>query len=182
MSAVIQSLSPPFDAELRKRLSRILIDCVTQGASVGFLAPLTNAEADAYWAKIESAVAGGRAVLLGATLDGGVLDGVVQLDFDTMANQAHRATLSKLLVDPPARRRGLAAQLLQAAEKLAPEHGRWLLTLDTATDAAERLYERAGWTRAGFIPDYAMDPDGTPAGTALYFKRLPASGPDALSA
>jgi ribosomal protein S18 acetylase RimI-like enzyme len=172
MGAVILSVPAPFDRELRARLARILIDCVAQGASVGFLAPLGESEADAYWSKIEAAVAAGRCVLLGATHDGGALDGVVQLDLDTLPNQRHRASLSKLLVDPAVRRRGLGAALLEAAELAAPEHGRWLLTLDTATDAAERLYERAGWIRAGFIPDYALDPDGTPAGTALYFKRL----------
>jgi hypothetical protein len=33
--------------------------------------------------------------------------------------------------------------------------GRWLLTLDTAGDAAEALYRSLGYTLAGAIPSYA---------------------------
>ena len=51
--------------------------------------------------------------------------------------------------------------------------GRSLLTLDTASADAERLYERLGWQRAGVIPDYALWPDGRFVDTIVFYKRLP---------
>jgi ribosomal protein S18 acetylase RimI-like enzyme len=99
--------------------------------------------------------------------------GTVQLDVNTMPNQPHRGTVSKLLVHTAQRRRGVGEALMAALEGAALDAGRWLLTLDTATPAAERLYERMGWTRAGVIPDYALNPDGSLTQTAYYWRRLP---------
>ena len=152
------------------RLCELLIDSVEHGASVGFLAPLAEGEALAYWRRIAAAVDGGRCVLLLAGEDEVV--GTVQLDVDTLPNQPHRATVSKLLVHSTARRRGTGEALMASAEREARRRGRWLLTLDTATAEAERLYRRMGWTVAGPIPDYAMNPDGSLTATTWYWKRL----------
>ena len=160
---------------LRPRLGEILVDCVSAGASVGFLDPLDLAEADAYWQRIERAVGDGRVVLLVGALDGdaaGPVAGTVQLDVDTLPNQPHRATVSKLLVHTSARRHGLGEALMAELERTALERGRWLLTLDTATGAAARLYERMGWSAAGTIPGYALNPDGTATATTFYWKKL----------
>ena len=157
-------------ADALPRLCELLIDSVVHGASVGFLAPLAVADATAYWMRIAAAVDGGRAVLLLAGED--EVLGTVQLDIDTLPNQPHRATISKLLVHSHARRRGTGAALMAAAEREAQTRGRWLLTLDTATAEAERLYLRMGWTAAGPIPDYAMNPDGSLTATTWYWKRL----------
>jgi ribosomal protein S18 acetylase RimI-like enzyme len=154
------------------RLCELLIDSVEHGASVGFLTPLVVADATAYWRRVAGAVDGGRAILLLAG-DDEVL-GTVQLDIDTLPNQPHRATISKLLVHSSARRRGIGEALMAAAEREAQARGRWLLTLDTATAEAERLYARMGWTAAGPIPDYAMNPDGSLTATTWYWKRLSA--------
>ena len=54
--------------------------------------------------------------------------------------------------------------------------GKTLLVLDTASDDAERLYERRGWQRLGVIPDYALMPDGTLCATTFYFKKLDQTG------
>jgi ribosomal protein S18 acetylase RimI-like enzyme len=156
---------------LRPRLCEILIDCVERGASVGFLAPLATADADAYWRRVERAVNDGRCVLLVAGHDDAIA-GTVQLDVDTLPNQPHRATVGKLLVDSTARRRGVGEALMVAVERAAADAGRWLLTLDTATDDARRLYERLGWSVAGDIPSYAMNPDGTLTATTFYWKEL----------
>ncbi len=152
---------------LLPRLCELLVDSVANGASVGFLDPLPADEAMAYWRRVAAAVESGRCVLLAA---GAV--GTVQLDVDTLPNQPHRATISKLLVHSSARRRGIGEALMAAAEREALARGRWLLTLDTATPEAERLYQRMGWTAAGPIPDYAMNPDGSLTATTFYFKRL----------
>ena len=158
---------------LRPRLGEILIDAVRNGASVGFLDPLDPAEADAYWRRIERAVAEGRCMLFVATLnDDDAVVGTVQLDVDTLPNQPHRATVSKLLVHTAARRRGVGETLMATLERVALGAGRWMLTLDTATDSAERLYRRMGWTFAGVLPRYALNPDGSLTDTSLYWKQL----------
>ena len=159
---------------LRPRLGEILVDCVGAGASVGFLDPLDPAEADSYWQRIDRAVGDGRVVLLVGALDGDVA-GTVQLDVDTLPNQPHRATVSKLLVHTSARRHGLGEALMAELEQTALKRGRRLLTLDTATGAAARLYERMGWSAAGTIPGYALNPDGTLTATTFYWKDLRAS-------
>jgi GNAT superfamily N-acetyltransferase len=168
----VWTVDAPATEEARPRLGEILIDCVEHGASVGFLAPLGVAEADAYWSRVERAVADGRYVLLVAALDDGVVAGTVQLDVDTLPNQPHRATVSKLLVHTSSRRRGVGEALMAELERVALDLGRWLLTLDTATPDAVRLYERMGWTPAGAIPKYALNPDGTLTATTFYWKEL----------
>ena len=114
----------------------------------------------------------GRRVLL-AAFDDGELVGTVQVDLATPPNQPHRGDIAKLLVRRSARRRGIAAQLMEAAEREALAEGKTLLVLDTVTgDAAERLYERLGWTRVGVIPNYALYPDGRPCATTVFYKQL----------
>lgn len=153
-------------------LCEILVDAVEHGASVGFLAPLGPAEAEGFWRRVGSVVAAGRCALLAAETDDGAVVGTVLLDMDTLPNQPHRATVSKLLVHSAMRRQGVGEALMAEVERVAGEAGRWLLTLDTATDAAARLYERRGWSSAGAIPDYALNPDGTLTATTFYWKRL----------
>ena len=161
---------------VRPRLSEILVDSVHHGASVGFLEPLDPADADAYWRRIERAVGEARCALLAAALGDDVV-GTVQLDVDTLPNQPHRATVCKLLVHSAFRRRGVGEALMRALEGVALERGRWLLTLDTATEEAERLYERMGWTASGAIPKYALNPDGTLTATTFYWKELEPRSP-----
>jgi GNAT superfamily N-acetyltransferase len=156
---------------LRPRLGEILIDCVENGASVGFLAPLDPADADAYWRQVGRAVADRHCILLAAADNGDVV-GTVQLDVDTLPNQRHRGTVGKLLVHTAARRRGVGKALMAELERAALDDGRWLLTLDTATPEAARLYERMGWTEAGVIPNDALNPDGSLTSTAFYWKVL----------
>ena len=77
-----------------------------------------------------------------------------------------------MLVHRRARRRGLADALMAAAESAALDCGRTLLVLDTASEDAKRVYERRAWVPAGTIPQYALNPDGTPCDTVIYWKRL----------
>jgi ribosomal protein S18 acetylase RimI-like enzyme len=171
-AVVVRALDADTLEAVRPRLCEILADCVGHGASVGFLAPLARDEADAYWQRVSRALADRRCVLLVAELADGSVAGTVQLDVDTLPNQPHRATVGKLLVHSEARRRGVGEALMDAVEETALAAGRWLLTLDTATAEAARLYERRGWRAAGAIPYYALDPDGTLTDTVFYWKRL----------
>ncbi|MGP8075251.1 MAG: GNAT family N-acetyltransferase [Thermoplasmata archaeon] len=55
--------------------------------------------------------------------------------------------LNDLFVDPSARRKGVAAQLLEAARKFGGGTGAHYLELSTAVDnPAQRLYEACDWT------------------------------------
>ena len=147
-----QSLRHHLDA-----LTEVLHACVHDGASVGYILPFGHDEARAFWTNaVAPGVAAGTRVLLGATIDG-VAAGTVQLDLDTKANQRHRADVSKLLVHPRHRRKGLGRALMLAVEPYAVQAQRWLLTLDTAGEAAEALYTDLGYQTAGRIPFYARD-------------------------
>lgn len=153
-------------------LAAVLVDCVEGGASVSYMAPFSHAEAHAAFETVADDVAQERRVLL-AAYDAGELVGTVQVNLATPPNQPHRGDIAKLLVRRSARRRGIAAMLMEAAEREALAEGRTLLVLDTVTgDDAERLYTRLGWTRVGVIPDYALYPDGRLCDTTVFYKRL----------
>jgi ribosomal protein S18 acetylase RimI-like enzyme len=158
------------DAQIDE-LADVLIDCVEGGASVSFMHPLSHDRAVAFWRRVAHGVTAGERALLVAQ-DARGLCGTVQLVLDQPENQPHRADLSKLLVHRRARRQGLGAALMQAAETTARECGKTLLVLDTANGEAERLYERLGWERVGVIPGYALLPHGGLCGTTVYYRTL----------
>ena len=136
------------------------------------LRPLAPEMARDFWRKVASDVAGNRRVLLAAWLDGALV-GTVQLDLDMPQNQPHRAELTKLLVAPAARRRGVARALLQRAEQAAQRLKRPLLVLDTeAGSLAEPLYRSLGWQEAGRIPRFALDVNGTEQDAVFFWKRV----------
>lgn len=139
------------------RLAQILHACVREGASVGFVMPFDRDEARAYWMnRVASPHAAGTKLVLIATIVGEVA-GTAQLDLDSMPSKRHHAEVSKVLVDPGLRRAGVGRALMREIERRAAEEGRWLLTLDTASDAAEALYRSLGYELAGAIPHYARD-------------------------
>jgi GNAT superfamily N-acetyltransferase len=153
-------------------LADVLVDCVEAGASVSFMHPLTRERAVAFWRKVAAGVAAGeRALLIAEDADG--ICGTVQLVFDLPENQPYRADLVKMLVHRRARRQGLGAALMRAAEETARECGKNLLVLDAVTDGdAARLYERLGWVRVGDVPDFALYPDGRPCSATYYYRSL----------
>ncbi len=156
-SIAIASLDPSALARNLDRLAEILHACVHEGASVGFVLPFAIEEASAYWRdRVAPAhAAGGKLVLIAN--HGGEVAGTAQLELDSMPSKRHHAEVSKLLVDPSFRRSGVARALMAEVEFRAYEAGRWLLTLDTAGDAAEALYRSLGYRLAGEIPFYARD-------------------------
>ena len=153
-------------------LAAVLIDCVEGGASVSFMHPLRRDRAVAFWRRVAHGVtAGERALLVAEDAQG--LCGTVQLVLDQPENQPHRADLAKMLVHRRARRQGLGAALMRAAEAMARECGKTLLVLDAVTDGdAARLYERLGWVRVGAIPGYALWPRGGLCSTTVFYRTL----------
>jgi len=114
----------------------LLHACVHDGAIVGFVLPFDVSDRLEFWR---------RAVLLGLRQgtpslvliwDGSTLAVAVQLTLAAMPNQAHRANVSKFLVHPEFRRRGLARLLMSGLEDKAMDHGFTLLTLDTTTGSS----------------------------------------------
>lgn len=149
-------------------LAPLLIAVVEDGASIGFLPPLSEEEAIRYWRGVP-----GPGVKLWVMYRGDEPVGSVQLHLALKENGLHRAEIAKLMVHPAARRNGLARRLMEAAEACAREEGRSLLVLDTREgDPANLLYQSLGYIQAGRIPRYARSANGELDTTCFYYKWL----------
>jgi GNAT superfamily N-acetyltransferase len=170
MSHSIRRLTT-IDARDHAGLCDVLTDCVEGGASVSFMLPMACAKADAFWKNAAASLARGERALVVAEDSAGIL-GTAQAIWAGAENQPHRADVAKMLVHRRARRRGIGAAVLAAVERAAFDAGKTLLVLDTASPEAERLYERAGWSRVGTVPKYALMPDGAFCSTVFFYKDL----------
>lgn len=152
----------------------LLRDAVEHGASIGFTLPLADAEVADYWRQVAAGTAAGHRRVLVARDAAGRLLGSAQLALEMRANGRHRAEVQKVLVLAACRGAGVGGALMAHLEAEARADGRTLLFLDTSVGAggAVRFYERLGYTPAGGIPDYAMDPDGQLRANAIFYKRL----------
>ncbi len=168
----IDPIAPDQLPTLLPALSEILIKTVALGASVGFLAPISLDEAQAFWGKIGEALESGERLMWGAW-SGDSLVGTVQIVVGMPGNQQHRVDLVKLMTHPAQRGGGIGAALTSAAEAEAARLGKTLIVLDTVADnPAQRLYERLGYTAAGVIPDYARSSAGPLEPTCIMFKQI----------
>ena len=152
----------------------LLHACVHGGASVNFVLPFAMAQAAAFWNENAlPAVRAGTRTVLAATV-AGRLAGSVQLSTQTPPNQPHRAEVTKLLVHPEFRRRGIARALMLELETLARRQQRSLLTLDTTTGgAAEPLYAGLGYVPVGVIPGFSLATTGRGLeATTVMYKNL----------
>lgn len=157
-------------------LVALLQNCVDAGASIGFLPPLSDEEAAAYWQSREAVIRAGAGIALVARWENQLV-GSVQLGLELRANGNHRAEVQKLMVHTDFRRRGIASALMDAIEAAARQHQRTLLVLDTRRgDPSEQLYLERGYTRAGIIPHYAINADGSFSDTTFYYRLLAPAG------
>jgi len=170
MPCHIRRIDPASETDIHG-LADLLLDCVEGGASVSFMQPLARERALAYWRDVAQGHERGERVLLVA-VDGDTVIGTVHLVLVQPDNQPHRADLCKMLVLRSARKRGIGAALMDAAEQAARAAGKTLLVLDTASPDAERLYERMGWQRVGVIPGYALWPQGGACDTTYFYRQL----------
>ena len=172
MTARIRTIDLDRFAECLPGLGTLLIDAVDSGASLGFWAPLAPADAVLYWREVMQGMVDENLVLIVAE-DAGEVVGSVQLALSDRQNGSHRAEIRKLMVHGSHRGHGLGRALLAAAHVEAAYRGRRLLILDTRTgDAGERLYESMGYTRAGEIPGFTIEPDGARHGTTIFYHVL----------
>lgn len=167
---VIERITSATAQDIRE-LAEVLVDCVSSGASVSFMAPFDVEQAMQWWQQTFDKLPD-RAIVLVARDERGIA-GTVHVQPAWAPNQPHRGDVAKLLVHRRARGKGIGAELMRAIDSHARDAGFTLLTLDTVRgDAAERLYEREGWTRVGVIPDYALFPDGRLCDTVVFYKKL----------
>ena len=155
----------------RDAVAALVRDAVDDGASIGFVEPLSDDELAAFVEQGAGELDGGSRIVLLA-LAGPELVGMVQLELARKSNARHRAEVQKLIVHTGARRHGLGRRLMAAIEAAALADGRTLLVLDTATGAAEELYRTAGYTEIGAIPRYAGVPSGELVATTIFAKEL----------
>ena len=152
-------------------MARLLLDAVESNAGISFMAGLTESEAEGWWRSVLT-TSPRRAIVLIARDASGIV-GTVQVQPSWAPNQPHRADLAKLVVHRRGRGQGIARALMHAAEREAVAAGLTLLLLDTCKgSAAERLYTSLGWIRAGEVPGFAFNPDGSLCDTVFFYKRL----------
>ena len=171
----IDALRVPLSETDLVQLTELLVDCVNGGGSMGFLRPLGVADARDHWlAAARGAEAGERVILVAREGPEGPIVGSAQLVPATQQNGRHRAEVQKVMVSSTHRRRGIARRLMAELETLARTRGVTLIVLDTAEgwSGARAFYESIGYTYAGGIPDFALDPDGAPTTNAIYYKAL----------
>lgn len=170
--AQLRRVHPDSFAHYRQGLIALLFDAVKHGASVGFLADLSESQASDYISDVQAGVNDGS-VLLWVVVDDEQVLACVQLELCQKANGRNRAEVQKLLVLNQVRRHGLGQQLMQAVEQEAIKQKRGLLYLDTeAGSTAELFYRTQGYQRVGELPNYCQSPDGSYSPTAIYFKTM----------
>lgn len=159
------------DRDWMPALGELFFDVIDGGGSLGFLEDTDEGQMREYWEGVFEAL--GPRQRLWIALEHGQVLGTVQLSLCGKPNGRHRAEVQKLMVHRDARRRGLAAQLMNTLESAAREASLTLLVLDTSAQSpAEAFYQSQGFQRVGEIPFFAADPQGTLEATALYWKRL----------
>ncbi|SDX31956.1 Ribosomal protein S18 acetylase RimI [Marininema mesophilum] len=156
------------DEALMEELMELLIDVVDEGASVGFLPPLSREEARKHWESVLKP----DAILWIARLNHKVC-GAIQMHLTLKTNGVHRAEVAKLMVHSHQRRKGIGRALMTALESRAKVEEKSLLVLDTRSgDPSNILYKSLGYVEVGIIPDYAKSADGNLEETVLYYKKL----------
>ena len=169
----VEALDPSsFDTAI-PGLGALLKDAVDGGASVNFLAGVTAAQTEGWWASRADRVADGTITVFVARDGDGRIVGSTLLERSVNPNSPHRAEIGKVIVHRSVRRQGLGRALMEAAEERARDEGRWMLILDTVTGSpAAAMYEALGWQTVGTIPAYALDTSGEPEAATYYYKDL----------
>ena len=157
---------------IRAGLRDLLVDVVDHGGLVHFMAPLSPGEADAFWDGALASMARGERLMF-AAFDGECLVGTVTVILKSPPNAPHRAEIAKMMTLSTHRRRGIARALLRYAEREGLNHGKTLLTLDTAAEGGSSvLYKSEGFTFMGTMPGHAHRPHGGLCSTHFYYKHI----------
>ncbi|MDB0034766.1 GNAT family N-acetyltransferase [bacterium] len=160
------------NASIKNSLASLLITCVEDGASLGFITPFLESEATEYWDHVNNELqSGGRLLLVAA--QGEQVIGTVQLVLSDKKNGLHRADIEKLMVHPDVRGKGIAKELINHIENLARTLDRRLLILDTQTGSlASKLYLKLDYIPVGEIPHFALSTVGELEPTCIFYKHF----------
>lgn len=181
-------LSSPADIEAHlPSLRSLLQSCVNPEpsmSSIGFLAPLSDSDADGYWLSLGTSLSVTCHLFI-LTVPALLEDGdrleeecevaaSAQLLTIPKATHSHRGEVAKLLVRPSSRRSGLGKAMMDHVEAFARDAlGLRVLTLDTETETPARaFYRRTGWVEWGTCPDYAAFADGRLGSATFFVKSL----------
>lgn len=115
-----------------------------------------EADAQRERAFIESHLRSGSSCIYVAEVDGSAVGFMQLFPTHSTVQLAPSWVLEDLFVEPEHRKAGIASALLQRALEHAEETGACGMFLETANDneTAQRVYERAGWTREGRFLKY----------------------------
>ena len=172
---MIKTLSPRELDVAMPTLVEQLQEAVGQGASLGFLAPLSSHDALEYWLSVRAQMESGARVLL-AAYEQDRLIGSGQLSLVPWSNGSHRAIVEKMIVSAAMRGRGIGKALMSALLEAARLRGRSLLLINARRDdPAERIYKSMGFREFGIIPGYTIDADGRRQDNVCMYRELPLS-------
>ncbi|MCR6107781.1 GNAT family N-acetyltransferase [Salipaludibacillus agaradhaerens] len=150
------------------KLSELLIKVVADGASIGFLPPLSQMDAHHYWENLLN-----QDILFFVAKVNNQIAGSVQLHLCNKQNGTHRAEIAKLMTHPNYRRNGIGRTLMSKAEERAVQEQKSLIVLDTREgDPSNLLYSSLGYIQAGKIPNYAKSANGELHPTVFYYKSF----------
>ncbi|KAH8658280.1 acyl-CoA N-acyltransferase [Xylariales sp. PMI_506] len=173
--------SPGQIARFRTSLRLLLQLCVNPepaNSSIGFRAPLSDEEADAYWDHVSHQLGQSPKSLylfvLTSFPDSEEVLATIQIVTVHKETHKHRAEVAKLLVHPLARRKGIATTIMDYIEEFCRDSlGKEMLTLDTASETpAKDFYFRMGWSHWGTCPEYAEYADGRRCNAMFFIKFI----------
>ncbi|WAT05378.1 GNAT family N-acetyltransferase [Rouxiella badensis] len=134
-------------------------------------------EAEAFFHELRAALSRNQRLLWIARDEHGVI-GTVQLDLDAEKPSDQCGTVSTLVVDSTARRRGVGKQLMRELENTAFTLRRELLSLDIeAGTPAEAFYRAQGYRCSGKRTSNHQESYSSRQGEMVYYKRLIPSAP-----
>jgi GNAT superfamily N-acetyltransferase len=166
---VIRTLDPAEVVRRAGEFAALNVAVVEAGAPILFVDGVTPAKAEAYWS--DPARHAGKAVVV-AEADGRLIGTATLAPYD-LEMVRHRGEVTRVMVHPEARGRGVGQALMQALDEEARKAACPILHLFAEDGGAgARLYERCGWLKVGTIPDEMALPNGTLVPGAVYWKRV----------
>jgi ribosomal protein S18 acetylase RimI-like enzyme len=142
----------PYD--LRKSIHRVLRDVVADGGAVGYLAPPSQEQVDAWLDAVLADVRAGDGALVLASVDGVVAAMGTWLR-DKPAVFRHTGVIGKVMAHPSARGQGLGRTVVSALIEHARGTDLELLVLGVRGNnhGTIQLYEELGFRESGRLPN-----------------------------
>lgn len=150
----------------------LLADAVENGASIGFLPPVSEEEARNYWLKTQDDLLSYNRQVLAIRHEDRLV-GTIQIETSPKADALHRCKVEKLMVLNDVQNSGFATTLIEGAERVAASMQKQLIFLETrAEDDASHLFTKMGYVAVGDIPNYARGANGQLEATTFFYKEV----------